>query len=126
MSLATAAKSFLIRPQRSTRSRGNGGTKTLSLIKPQKKASCPVTSGAISNNAFVVGDVHSDTFHVLWEKRAQTENKNASWFGAPITILCKVKRGILQKGYLVARKLHGMFGGDEMENPQICFVTKVL
>ncbi|GFY74576.1 hypothetical protein TNIN_376751 [Trichonephila inaurata madagascariensis] len=45
ISLVTTANSFLIHPRSSTRSRGNGGTKTSSFIKPHKKMSHSVISG---------------------------------------------------------------------------------
>ena len=53
-SLVKAAKASLIRSQSSIRSRGNGGTKTLSLTKPHKKKSHGVMSGDLGghfNNA---------------------------------------------------------------------------
>ncbi|GFS78618.1 hypothetical protein TNCV_3148181 [Trichonephila clavipes] len=54
MSLVTAENSFLIHPHSSIRSRGNGETKTLSLIKPHRKRSQGITSGDLGghlNNA---------------------------------------------------------------------------
>ncbi|GFR21092.1 hypothetical protein TNCT_94241 [Trichonephila clavata] len=81
MSLVTAAKSFLIRPRSSTRSRSNGGTKNLSLVKPHKRNSWHVMSrnpGGHFNKAsssrpvrliHVVGDIHSDTFSRHYGKK---------------------------------------------------------
>ncbi|GFS54125.1 hypothetical protein TNIN_93041 [Trichonephila inaurata madagascariensis] len=50
ISLVTAVNSFLIHPRSSTRSRGNGGTETLSLMKPHKKKSQGVMSGYLGGH----------------------------------------------------------------------------
>ncbi|PRD25588.1 UNVERIFIED_CONTAM: hypothetical protein NCL1_40502 [Trichonephila clavipes] len=88
--LVAATNSFLILPRCSSRSRGNGGTKT---TKRSHRASCPETTEAISATFYyhdqfdlsnVVGDVPSDTFssHYANERPQTTEGtKCLLWFG---------------------------------------------